>query len=80
MGKMPKFTKQHYEKIARLFPDIRKTQLRKEESVFVEGKQLYYYEPISLNDLEDIFSAMFEGDNPNFDRARFLKACELKSE
>ena len=63
---MPKFQKRHYEAIADVLRTIHKDQ---QVAIFTD--------PIDTSKLIRRIGDMFAGDNPRFDRARFVAACHL---
>lgn len=62
-------TRKDYENIAYVF----RTQMRESvEAGQVEGAQM------AIRQTAERMATMLQNDNPNFDRGRFLKACEAR--
>lgn len=63
---MARFSKRHYEDVARIFRNYR-------PPAKVNDRQA----DIMLEDMVNMFAAMFRSDNSKFDNDRFAKACGI---
>lgn len=68
---MAKFSKQDYVSIARV---IDKTWSRLHAQAL--NPELRWGVRVDMTAVVTAFADMFEADNPNFDRERFVQACE----
>lgn len=68
----PAFTKQHYEAIAEV---IKESAEYSEDYLFRHGECSSYPRLIMGDELLRVLCAMFEEDNPLFDRKKFWEAC-----
>ncbi len=63
-------TEKHYRQLAE--------EMSKIERVNTEELDFHRYPAFLIKDVLDAFCRVFKQDNPNFDRQKFLEACEPK--
>lgn len=68
-------TKKDYIKAAKIVSEM--CNDARSSSRVIGAKQRQYEENVAV-EVADAFVKLFEGDNPRFNRSRFLEACQVK--